>query len=1123
MFKNKEIFSIRKLKDGRSDSVKVGVAILALATTVAISTETVSANETNPSPNVEQLTATENVEQDKPINTVENTDNTTVVTDNTTASNEEPVVKEATLAYSEDPYAEEKELINSLDISEELKAELIMLVEAGEELTEEMILEMIGQAEPEEEQPVEEVKPQENTVGPAVIEEDYIHVNKQNKYTVDKSEYIDELKSLTEDASIYFEIKPDSDMTGRSAFFSVSGTEDDSFFQIFSNEGVVKAELYIKGEHYKLASADTPLELNKWNNIAFVHNKLTDATGENKIYVNGKLSYSAISQTGARFVDDFKSSKVAFGAMPYKGSYSHGGRTLEIKNFKVFNKAISDADVVELSKFTQPTDKEETKEFVAESSIFGQQAQTGYYGFRAPSTIALADGTLLTFASEHVKHHIDWGDLNTAVWRSEDKGQTWSKYSTIIDLAENPTVKSGIQTSGFTIDNTVVQDKETGKIFLMSDVFRQGQGLFNTGDNRPQYTDGKLNLYMDDKTTEAYTVDKDGRIFDPQGNATEYTTVLPENAKDPKKSDIGNIYNANNELVGNYFFTTGQKVPLRITSRGYTYLSTSEDNGKTWSNPKDITKDLLQFGVSEVLVSPNKGFQSSTGRLIVPVYLTDSTYRNGRFKASIMYSDDKGETWNVDVNSKVKFASPNPYENSVVDLGEGNLLMAARNHGSKTVFYTSTDDGKTWSTTPQTFDEIPSFRVQPSLVTTEQDGKKYVLLSSVVGPMRTNGAIFALEIDENNKLTFVKSKVFEKNNSGYSSLVKLDNDNFLVTYEHAPVSYSQFGIYQKRFNFDWIFEEDKIEKNEIVNVKHLENNTFEIEYKYPVTTVQNPNVTVDNVTSKFVKQSDTNKLVFTFDNPNNLLSSIITSLSGIESVDGYPFELNAKVKLAEFSKGDSVDRPELKELDFKPETKKGDSLKLDPLPEIKIEFAKGDSIILDKLPEIIIETKKGDSLKQDELPTIPLETKKGEPLTLEEKPEITIETKKGDSLVLEEKPEIVIETKKGDSLTSEEKPELTIETKKGNPITLEEKPKLELEKLNETSQVKEEKLEVSIETKKDIKQETENPTKEENFNSSESLLPETGANSNSMIFLIISAIVLGAISIFTIFKNKKDK
>ena len=48
------------------------------------------------------------------------------------------------------------------------------------------------------------------------------------------------------------------------------------------------------------------------------------------------------------------------------------------------------------------------------------------------------------------------------------------------------------------------------------------------------------------------------------------------------------------DLIGNVYFAQSTKNPFRVANTSYLWMSYSDDDGKTWSAPKDITPGIRQ-------------------------------------------------------------------------------------------------------------------------------------------------------------------------------------------------------------------------------------------------------------------------------------------------------------------------------------------------------------------------------------------------------------------------------------------------------------------------------------------------------------------------------------------------
>ena len=73
-------------------------------------------------------------------------------------------------------------------------------------------------------------------------------------------------------------------------------------------------------------------------------------------------------------------------------------------------------------------------------------------------------------------------------------------------------------------------------------------------------------------------------------------------------------------------------------------LSKSADDGKTWSEPINITDQVKDPSWYFLLQGPGRGITMQDGTLVFPIQFIDSTRVPN---AGIMYSKDRGETWKI--------------------------------------------------------------------------------------------------------------------------------------------------------------------------------------------------------------------------------------------------------------------------------------------------------------------------------------------------------------------------------------------------------------------------------------------------------------------------------------------
>jgi sialidase-1 len=136
------------------------------------------------------------------------------------------------------------------------------------------------------------------------------------------------------------------------------------------------------------------------------------------------------------------------------------------------------------------------------------------------------------------------------------------------------------------------------------------------------------------------------------------------------------------------------------------FYQRSSDDGVTWSTPVEITstfeKFRPQYDWKVLATGPNHGIQLRTGRLIVPVWLSEATAKNPHHPSvtATIYSDDGGKTWSageIAVPTTNEWTDPN--ETVAIELADGRVMLNVRTE-SKThrrLITTSRDGATGWS------------------------------------------------------------------------------------------------------------------------------------------------------------------------------------------------------------------------------------------------------------------------------------------------------------------------------------------------------------------------------------------------------------------------------------------
>ena len=118
-------------------------------------------------------------------------------------------------------------------------------------------------------------------------------------------------------------------------------------------------------------------------------------------------------------------------------------------------------------------------------------------------------------------------------------------------------------------------------------------------------------------------------------------------------------------------------------------LVKSDDDGKTWSEPINITEQVKDPSWYFLLQGPGRGISMDDGTLVfASQYIGSDRIPN----AGIIYSKDHGKTWYIS-----SLARTNTTESQVAEIEPGVLMLNMRdNRGGSRAVSTTTDMGKTW-------------------------------------------------------------------------------------------------------------------------------------------------------------------------------------------------------------------------------------------------------------------------------------------------------------------------------------------------------------------------------------------------------------------------------------------
>ena len=240
---------------------------------------------------------------------------------------------------------------------------------------------------------------------------------------------------------------------------------------------------------------------------------------------------------------------------------------------------------------------------------------------------------------------------------------------------------------------------------------------------------------------------------------------------------------------------------------GLLVLFRSNDSGKTWSKPIDISKSIRQSDWGHHAFGPGIGIQlkhgKHKGRLIYPANFRRSFDKRQPSYSHVIISDDHGKTWRRggvlgDYTNECQIAE-------IVDNGKSGLLINMRNHRGRGGFpkksgyrlvARSFDGGESWDTEKmdRALNEPPC---QASLFrySFAKNGEfSRILFANPVGPGRSN---LRVRVSYDEGRTWPHAKLVSLDSAAYSCMVRLPNDRVGVIYErdnYRKIAFCEFPI-----------------------------------------------------------------------------------------------------------------------------------------------------------------------------------------------------------------------------------------------------------------------------------------------------------------------------------------
>ncbi len=216
---------------------------------------------------------------------------------------------------------------------------------------------------------------------------------------------------------------------------------------------------------------------------------------------------------------------------------------------------------------------------------------------------------------------------------------------------------------------------------------------------------------------------------------------------------------------------------------GQFILAYSDDDGKTWSKPINITKDIKRLDDADtkkwglVFQGPGNGICMKNGTLVFPAQIWGHLGKGSHWGV-LVYSKDRGKTWTS--SKAMEFGGS---ETQVAELSDGSLMLNCREGAGRTRAVGVTKDmGETW--TKFNGDPLRQPVCQAGLTMVNKVmGHDHVLVFS--NPDSGHGRKhMTLKSSTNDGKNWTEGLLYdERGGMGYSAVIRADKNNIGVLYE----------------------------------------------------------------------------------------------------------------------------------------------------------------------------------------------------------------------------------------------------------------------------------------------------------------------------------------------------
>jgi Neuraminidase (sialidase) len=321
---------------------------------------------------------------------------------------------------------------------------------------------------------------------------------------------------------------------------------------------------------------------------------------------------------------------------------------------------------------------------------------------------------------------------------------------------------------------------------------------------------GTIDIPMRRSTDGGKTWGPPRKVVAPPKDATKNPVALAQGLARPGEVTINNPVAIADQKNGAVHF-------LYCVEYARCFYQRSDDDGETFTAPVEITPAFEAFRPEypwKVLATgPGHGIQLSSGRLLVPVWLSTGTggHAHRPSAVSVIFSDDDGKTWK---RGDILAAHPdpaNPSETAGVELADGRVMLNIRHESESHLRgVTVSRDGATgWTRLrydkalpePVCFGSLVRYSKRPE---GEKDRILFVNPHNSTGRERRN---LTVKMSEDEGQTWPVSRTIEPGPSGYADLAVGPDRTIFCLYERGTAGGSSTNprsLCLARFNLEWL-------------------------------------------------------------------------------------------------------------------------------------------------------------------------------------------------------------------------------------------------------------------------------------------------------------------------------